>query len=72
MRLPTPPNPLKRGEASALKGLNALRIPFKAMGPGSVSSMLKVVLDVAYILLWLITGVLLLLVIARSSFLWTM
>ena len=34
------------------------------MGPGSVSSALKVVLDVAYVLLWLITGLLLLLVIA--------
>ena len=63
MRLPTPPNPLKRGEASALKGLSALRVPLKAMGPGSVSSVLKVVLDVAYILLWLITGLLLLLAV---------
>ena len=64
MRLPTPPNPLKRGEASALKGLSTLRVPFKAMGPGSVSSVLKVVLDVAYILLWLITGLLLLVIAA--------
>lgn len=61
MRLPLPPNPLKRGEASVPNWLGA---PIKALGPGSVSSVLKVVLDVAYILLWLITGVLLLLVIA--------
>ena len=57
MRLPTPRHPTKRGEARSLTWL-------KAMGPGSVSSVLKMVLDVAYVLLWLITGVLLLLVIA--------
>ncbi|MEJ8405078.1 DUF2975 domain-containing protein [Brevundimonas vesicularis] len=65
MRLPLPPNPLKRGEASVPNWLGApIKAPFRALGPGSVSSVLKVVLDVAYILLWLITGVLLLLVIA--------
>lgn len=36
----------------------------KALGPGSVSSLLKIALDVAYILLWLVTGVLLLILIA--------
>ncbi|MFN3815417.1 DUF2975 domain-containing protein [Brevundimonas sp.] len=42
-----------------------LRAPgFKALGPGSVSSLLKTALDVAYILLWLVTGVLLLVLIA--------
>lgn len=48
----------------------ALRAPglkapsLKALGPGSVSSLLKTALDVAYILLWLVTGVLLLVLIA--------
>lgn len=60
MRLPTLRNPLKRGEAPTPNWLGSVR----AMGPGSVSSLLKVALDVAYVLLWLITGVLLLLVIA--------
>jgi hypothetical protein len=36
----------------------------KALGPGSVSSLLKIALDVAYILLWLVTGILLLILIA--------
>ncbi|MFT4954037.1 MAG: hypothetical protein ACI8U3_000405 [Brevundimonas sp.] len=36
----------------------------KALGPGSVSSLLKTALDVAYILLWLVTGILLLVLIA--------
>ena len=48
----------------------ALRAPglkapsLKALGPGSVSSLLKTALDVAYILLWLVTGILLLVLIA--------
>ena len=48
----------------------ALRAPglkapsLKALGPGSVSSLLKIALDVAYILLWLVTGILLLILIA--------
>lgn len=43
----------------------ALKAPgLKALGPGSVSSLLKIALDVAYILLWLVTGVLLLVLIA--------
>lgn len=64
MRLPLPPNPLKRGEGSASTGLGHIKAPFRALGPGSVSSVLKVALDVAYVLLWLITALLLLLVIA--------
>lgn len=74
MRLLPPRNPLKRDAASVptgartistlLKSLGAMMAPLRAMGPGSVSSVLKVALDVAYILLWLITGVLLLLLIA--------
>ena len=43
----------------------ALRAPgLKALGPGSVSSLLKIALDVAYILLWLVTGILLLILVA--------
>lgn len=43
-------------------GIRKLRIPgLRALGPGSVSSLLKIALDVAYWLLALITGVLLLL-----------
>ena len=46
--------------ASRLTG-GKLRPPLKTLGPGSVSSLLKIALDVAYVLLALITGVLLLL-----------
>ena len=50
--------------APRLTGGN-LRTPnLRTLGPGSVSSLLKIALDVAYILLALITGVLLLLWIA--------
>lgn len=38
--------------------------PFKTLGPGSVSSLLKIALDVAYVLLMLITAVLLLVFLA--------
>ena len=42
-----------------------LRTPnLRTLGPGSVSSLLKIALDVAYVLLALITGVLLLLWVA--------
>ena len=41
-----------------------IRAPFKTMGPGSVSSLLKIALDVAYVLLMLITGVLLIAFVA--------
>lgn len=44
---------------------SALKAPgLRAIGPGSVSSLLKIALDVAYILMWLVTGVLLLVLIA--------
>lgn len=47
-------------KASALRA-SALKAPaLKALGPGSVSSLLKIALDVAYALLWLVTGALLL------------
>lgn len=74
MRLPPLQNPLKRDAASSrggargipafLRSWSAATASLKAMGPGSVSSVLKVALDVAYVLLWLITGVLLLLLVA--------
>lgn len=78
MRLLPPRHPLKRGEAQESKRLSSkwpaprwlaaltapLKAPFRALGPGSVSSVLKVALDVAYILLWLITGLLLFLLVA--------
>ena len=40
------------------------RTPFRTLGPGSVSSLLKIALDVAYVLLMIITAVLLLLFLA--------
>ena len=49
--------------APRLTGAN-LRAPLRTLGPGSVSSLLKIALDVAYVLLALITGVLLLLWVA--------
>ena len=51
-----------RPPALRASGLKAPSL--KALGPGSVSSLLKTALDVAYILLWLVTGVLLLVLIA--------
>ena len=48
-----------RLKAPGLKAPN-----LNALGPGSVSSLLKIALDVAYILLWLVTGILLLILIA--------
>ena len=48
-----------RLKAPGLKAPN-----LKALGPGSVSSLLKIALDVAYILLWLVTGILLLILVA--------
>lgn len=41
-----------------------MRAPFRTMGPGSVSSLLKIALDVAYVALMLITGVLLMAFVA--------
>ena len=49
--------------APRLPGAN-LRTPLRTLGPGSVSSLLKIALDVAYVLLALITSVLLLLWVA--------
>lgn len=43
------------------KGIRTpFRTPFRTLGPGSVSSLLKIALDVAYVLLMLITALLLL------------
>lgn len=64
MRLPTPNNPLKRGLPHTPRWLGAFSAPLRTLGPSSVSSVLKVALDAAYVLLWLITGLLLLLLIA--------
>ncbi len=41
-----------------------IKTPFKTLGPGSVSSLLKIALDVAYVLLMIITAVLLLVFLA--------
>jgi hypothetical protein len=42
-----------------------MRTPhLRALGPGSVASLLKIALDVAYVLMWIITGVLLLALVA--------
>ena len=60
MRLPTLPTTPKPGGAHAPTFLNSVR----GLGPGSVSSVLKIALDVGYVLLALITGVLLLLLVA--------
>jgi hypothetical protein len=49
------------------KGLRApfrAPAPFRTLGPGSVSSLLKIALDVAYVLLMVITAVLLLVLLA--------
>ncbi len=61
MRLPK----LKSSQISGLKISSRLPKtsipgPLRAMGPGSVASLLKIALDAAYVLLMLITGVLLL------------
>ena len=74
MRLPPMRHPPKRDAASYgtngrgirpfMRSWAAATASLKALGPGSVSSVLKVALDAAYVLLWLITGVLLLLLVA--------
>ncbi|MBX9614440.1 MAG: DUF2975 domain-containing protein [Caulobacteraceae bacterium] len=52
--------PLNRPDLR-LPGLpSSIRAPFRTLGPGSVSSLLKIALDVAYVLLMIITAVLLL------------
>lgn len=64
MRLPKPPRLTTRpgGRSAAL--LQDAGRQFRAMGPGSVSTLLKIALDVAYVLLGLLTGLLLLLLVA--------
>lgn len=53
MRLPT------------IQALGTIRAPsVRTIGPGSVSSLLKIALDVAYVLLWMITGLLLIAFVA--------
>lgn len=60
MRLPTLRSTPKTAGAHNPDFLSSVR----GLGPGSVSSVLKIALDVAYVLLALITGVLVLLLIA--------
>lgn len=50
--------------APRLPGANLRTTNLRTLGPGSVSSLLKIALDVAYVLLALLTGVLLLLWVA--------
>ncbi len=57
-RLPTLPTRLRNVLPMRIK------TPFKTLGPGSVSSLLKIALDVAYVLLMIITAVLLLVFMA--------
>lgn len=56
--------PVNSRELRRPKMLQGLRAPFRALGPGSVSSLLRIALDVAYILLMLITTVLLMVFLA--------
>jgi len=64
-----PERPHRRLTKRLTLGLRApfplpFRTAFRTLGPGSVSSLLKIALDVAYVLLMLITAVLLLLFVA--------
>jgi len=52
--------PANRPELRLPKMPRGIRAPFRTIGPGSVSSLLKIALDVAYVLLMFITAVLLL------------
>jgi hypothetical protein len=52
--------PANRPELRLPKMPQGIRAPFRTIGPGSVSSLLKIALDVAYVLLMVITAVLLL------------
>jgi hypothetical protein len=57
--------PMKRPELRLPSlPIPVLRAPFRTLGPGSVSSLLKIALDVAYVLLMIITAVLLLVFVA--------
>jgi len=62
MRLPNVDPSLLR--LPRFRGLGGLRGPLRTLGPGSVSSLLKIALDVAFVLLMFITAVLLLAFIA--------
>lgn len=63
MRLPTPPRLTTKTGGQPVALLNDARRQFRAMGPGSVSTLLKIALDVAYVLLGLLTGLLLVLLV---------
>jgi len=56
--------PATRPELRLPKMPRGIRSPFRTIGPGSVSSLLKIALDVAYALLMIITAVLLLVFVA--------
>jgi hypothetical protein len=56
--------PANRPELRLPRMPRSLRAPFRTLGPGSVSSLLKIALDVAYVLLMIITAVLLLVFLA--------
>lgn len=58
------PRPEPRPPKSPARLRLPFRAPFRTLGPGSVSSLLKIALDVAYVLLMLITAVLLLVFLA--------
>jgi hypothetical protein len=67
MRLPTLDNLKGRLPAKGFRPRFAfplLRGPLRTLGPGSVASLLKIALDVAYVLLMLITAVLLIAFVA--------
>ena len=55
---------LTRPELRLPKMPRGIRAPLRSLGPGSVSSLLKIALDVAYLLLMIITAVLLLVFLA--------
>lgn len=56
--------PLTRPDLRLPRLPSGIRAPFRTLGPGSVSSLLKIALDVAYVLLMIITAVLLLVFLA--------
>lgn len=61
---PTPRLPGLRALGRKMPYRISFKTPFKTLGPGSVSSLLKIALDVAYVLLMVITAVLLLVFLA--------
>ena len=64
MRFPTLENLRGRLPTGGFKPRFALKGPLRTLGPGSVASLLKIALDVAYVLLMLITAVLLIAFVA--------